>query len=70
MHAYAETEAIDTDDLRQYRELALLYDSRVQDTEDWQSHRSVSDKILGLVTMALISACGWAVIIELGRLLW
>jgi len=50
-------------------DLAALYACLAQEEGDWQDHRSVWDRVLGLGTMALISACGWTVIIALVRLL-
>jgi hypothetical protein len=50
-------------------DLAALYVLVAQEDEDWQNRRSLWDKVLGLGTMALISACGWTVIIALVRLL-
>jgi hypothetical protein len=50
-------------------DLATLYACLAQEDADWQCHRSVWDRVLGLGTMALISACGWTVIIAVVRLL-
>jgi len=68
MRAHAETENVNSYELRELSDLSALYAS-LQEDLDWPNHRSVWDKVLGVGTMALISICGWAVIIELARLL-
>jgi len=69
MRAHAETKDANSYRLRRYGDLSALYASLVQEDGAWQNHRSVWDRVLGLGTMALISICGWAVVIEVVRLL-
>lgn len=38
--------------------------------DDLSSERSLGDKCLGIVTMVVVSALGWAAIVELVRHLW
>jgi len=70
----AESEATNGYEMRQKgsaaSDLAALYVYWAQEEADWPDHHSVWPKILGLGTMALISAFGWAVIISVVRLLW
>jgi hypothetical protein len=50
-------------------DLAALYVYCAREEADWPDHHTVRDKILSLGTIALISACGWTVIIAIVRLL-
>jgi hypothetical protein len=69
MRAHAETEDVNGYEVRQSSDLAALYASLVQEDGDWQEQRSLWDRVLGLGTIVLVSICGWAVIIEVVRLL-
>ena len=70
MSAHAETRSLDSYEMRNCNgPSAALYAIVEQEDADWQNQRSLWDKVLGLGTMALISICGWAVIIEMVRLL-
>jgi hypothetical protein len=66
MRAYAETEEANSEI---YDDPSLLYALLLQEDLDYQNQHSLWDRILGLATMALISICGWAVIIDIARLL-
>jgi hypothetical protein len=67
MRAHSETEEANSYEI--HDDPSILYALLLQEDLDWQNQRSVWDMILGLGTMALISVCGWAVIIDIARLL-
>ena len=69
MRAHAEIEDPNGYETWDHNDPSLLYALLLQEDLDWQNQRTVWDRILGLGTMALVSICGWAVIIEVVRLL-
>jgi len=69
MRADVEAESATGYAVRHYSDLSELYASLVQEDADWQNQLSGWDRVLGLGTIALISACGWTVIIAVMRLL-
>jgi hypothetical protein len=69
MRARGEIENLSGYGVQEYSDLSVLHASLFQEDLDYQHQRSIWDRILGVATMALISVCGWAVIIEIARLL-
>lgn len=69
MRAWGEIKNRNDYGAREYTDLAALYASLLQEDYGDEDYRSIWDRILGLATMALISICGWAVIIDIARLL-
>lgn len=69
MRTREEIENLSGYGVRQYSDFSALYASRLHEDLDDQNQRSIWDWILGVATMALISVCGWALIIEIARLL-
>jgi len=69
MSAHAETRSLDSYEMRNCKgPSAALYAILEKEDADGENQRRVWDKVLGLGTIALISICGWAVIIEIVRL--